>query len=107
MARRISFGTALQLQLGSLIQLQVVITDNGSNISRQIYTFNANHFSCVQDEVNHNQCTLHLGYQHSINIDNGTYQEYYVGTSSFANINLLVAAIINDVSQYAFNYTNP
>lgn len=106
MARRITFGNALQLQLGSLIQLQVVITDNGSTISRQNYTFNANHFSCVQDEVNPNQCTLHLGYQHSINIDNGTYQEYYVGASSFANINLLVAAIINDVSQYALNYTN-
>lgn len=106
MARRITFGNALQLQLGSLIQIQVVITDNGSTISRQNYTFNANHFSCVQDEVNPNQCTLHLGYQHSINIDNGTYQEYYVGASSFANINLLVAAIINDVSQYALNYTN-
>ena len=107
MARRITFGSALQLQLGSLIQLQVVITDNGSTISIQNYTFNANHFSCVLDEVNGNQCTLHLGYQHSINIDNGTYQEYYVGPSSFANINLLVAAIINDVSQYALNYTNP
>ena len=54
MARRITFGSALQLQLGSLIQLQVTITDNGSNISGQIYTFNANHFSCVQDEVNQN-----------------------------------------------------
>lgn len=107
MARRITFGTAQQLQFGSLIQLQVVITDNGSTISRQTYTFNANHFSCVQDDVNANQCTLHLGYQHSINIDNGTYQEYYVGASSFANINLLVAAIIDDVSKYAFNYTNP
>lgn len=107
MARRITFGNAVQLQFGSLIQLQVVITDNGSNISRQIYTFNANHFSCVQDDVNSNQCTLHLGYQHSINIDNGTYQEYYVGPSSFANINILVSEIINDVSQYAFNYTNP
>ena len=107
MARRITFGTALQLQFGNLIQLPVIITDNGSNISQQVYTFNANHFSCVQDEVNHNQCTLHLGYQHSINIDNGTYQEYYVGVSSFANINLLVAAIIYDVSQYALNYTNP
>ena len=107
MARRITFGTALQLQFGSLIQLQVVITENGSNISQQIYTFNANHFSCVQDEVNHNQCTLHLGYQHSINIDNGTYQEYYVGATSYANINILVAAIINNVAKYAFNYTNP
>ena len=107
MARRITFASALQLQFGSLIQLQVVITDNGSTISIQNYTFNANHFSCVLDEVNQKQCTLHLGYQHSINIDNGTYQEYYVGPSSFANINLLVAAIINDVSQYALNYTNP
>ena len=107
MARRITFGNALQLQFGNLIQLQVIITDNGSNISQQNYTFNANHFSCVQDEVNTNQCTLHLGYQHSINIDNGTYQEYYVGASSFENINGLVAAIIYDVSQYAFNYTNP
>ena len=107
MARRITFASAYQLQLGSLIQLQVGITDNGSTISGQIYTFNANHFSCVQDDVNPNQCTLHLGYQHSINIDNGTYQEYYVLSYSFANINLLVAAIINDVSQYALNYTNP
>ena len=107
MARRIAFGSAVQLQFGSLIQLQVTITDNGSTISRQIYTFNANHFSCVQDDVNKNQCTLHLGYQHSINIDNGTYQEYYGGPYSFANINLLVDAIIDDVSQYALNYTNP
>ena len=107
MARRITFAPAWQLQFGNLIQLQVVVTDNGSNISRQIYTFNPNHFSCVQDEVNSNQCTLHMGYQHSINIDNGTYQEYYVGASSFANINLLVTAIIDDVSKYAFNYTNP
>ena len=107
MARRITFGNALQLQLGNLIQIQVVITDNGSNISQQNYTFNANHFTCLQDEVNSNQCTLHLGYQHSINIDNGTYQEYYVGNTSYANINILVAAIINDVAQYALNYTNP
>lgn len=107
MARRITFGTASQLQFGNLIQLQVVITDNGSNISQQNYTFNASLFSCVQDDINPNQCTLHLGYQHSINIDNGTYQEYYLGASSYANINLLVAAIINDVAQYAFNYTNP
>ena len=107
MAKRISFSASTQLSFGNLIQTQVIISENGTTQSEYTYTYNPNLFSCAMDSENVNTVTLHFGYQHSVTVDNGNLQEFYIGGSSYANPNLLASALITDISQYAIVQCNP
>lgn len=107
MATRITYTPAVQLSLGNIVQVDFIIAEDGVNQSQITYTFNPNMLSCAYDSIAPQGVTLHLGYQHSIQINNGLYQEFYIGATPYANATLFVAGIIADISAYAIMQVNP
>jgi hypothetical protein len=107
MANRISYTPATQLNFGNIVQVDFIISENGVNQSQITYTFNPNMLSCAYDSLAPQGVTLHLGYQHSIQINNGLYQEFYIGATPYADAAAFVSAVINDVSTYAIMQVNP
>jgi hypothetical protein len=107
MAKKIHYTPATQLNFGNIVQCDFIVSENGVNETQSTYTFNPNFLSCAYDSLSPNQVTLHLGYQHSINLSNGLYDEFYIGATSYANATALAAAIVTDLSTYAIMQVNP
>ena len=107
MAKIIIYTPATQLNFGNIVQCDFVVSENGVNETQSTYMFNPNFLSCAYDSLSPNQVTLHLGYQHSINLSNGLYDEFYIGATSYASATLFAAAIVTDLSTYAIMQVNP
>lgn len=101
MARQITIYAANQLNFGATVQVQVDTFVNGVKTSEKYYTFNANQFSCVYDTSNVNYAILHMS-GNTFQINNGDYDTFvFTGIpGTLANVQLLAAAVVNDIAQY-------
>ena len=100
MAKSIDFSVATPMNSGSFIQLQVVITENGTVLSERNYNFNANQYSAVYDNYSPNVAVFHFGSEHTLSITNGDYATYSLAGFPQATPIALAAAVGTDIAQY-------
>ena len=100
MAKSIDISLATPMATGSFIQLQVVITENGTVLSERNYNFNANQYSAVYDNYSPNVAVFHFGSEHTLSITNGDYSVFsWAGTPQATPI-ALAAKVGTDIAQY-------
>ena len=100
MAKSIDISLATPMATGSFIQLQVVITENGTVLSERNYNFNANQYSAVYDNYSPNVAVFHFGSEHTLSITNGDYSVFsWAGTPQATPI-ALAAKVSTDIAQY-------
>ena len=100
MAKSIDFSVATQIGLGSFVQVQVVLQENGVTYSEQYYNFSANTFSAVYDNSAPNVAVFHFGSEHTLSVTNGDYATYTLAGFPQASPVALAAAVITDIAQY-------
>ena len=104
MANRIYASSATQIQTGSVVMLEITITDStgATWISNKVYVFDAHDFSAAYDTQNSQIGTLHLGCCNSLTISNADYDQFYYNGASKASPVALIGEILQDVAMYAF-----
>ena len=99
MIREILIGNVSQLQFGSYVQVQIVITIDGVQTYNQYVAFDANKFATVYDTQNVNIVVLHFGNVSRI-ISNADFNKFVYATIDKTDPIDLAQAVITDIAQY-------
>lgn len=101
MANNILTITAASLIGGaSFVESVFTVTNGATTISERHYLFSANLCSAIYDASNPNIGVLNLGTSHQVTISNGDYSTLKIGTTTYASVELLIAAYIADIAQF-------
>lgn len=99
MIREIIISSAIPLQFGSYIKVQIIFTIDGVQQYNEYMAFDANKFACVYDAENPNIVVFHFG-NIMQSISNADYNQFsYAGVPS-ASLIAFTQNIINDIASY-------
>lgn len=100
MANTLSISAASLVGGTSFIESVFTVTSGATTISEKHFLFSANLFSSVYDPSNPNIGILNLGLSHQVTISNGDYSTLIFGGTTYASVELIIAAYISDLAQY-------